>query len=216
MLFSYFNITIIAEWCSFIAAIILLDKRTKMWQLFILLLFLTLCAETIGWYLRTQQHQYRNALPFNLLMLISNSFLIWFFTKAKSLQNITRPLIYLNYFFVLFGIINLFFFQGFWIYNSFSETLADIMLSIISCYFFYSLLTEKQYVDLLRFDYFWLAVGVFFSSLGSALLYQFSGVLRDFYLRSKIDVGGYINYSLNLILYTCLIIAFICRWKTTR
>lgn len=216
MLSSYFNITVIAEWWTFIAAIFLLDKKTKVWQLFILLLFLTLCVETIGWYLRTQEHSFFNALPFNLLMLISNAFLIWFFTKARTLQKIKRTLIYLDYFFIVFGVVNLFFFQGFWYYNSFSETLGDIMLSVICCYFFYTLLTEKEYIDLLRLDYFWLAIGVLFSSLGSALLYHFSWALREFYIHSKIDVGTYINYALNLILYTSLIIAFICRWKITR
>ncbi|MDB5198741.1 MAG: hypothetical protein JWO92_704 [Chitinophagaceae bacterium] len=216
MISSYFNITIIAEWICFIAALILLHKKTKVWRLFILLLFLTLCAETTGWYMRTRHHQFHNALPFNFLMIISTTFLIWFFTKAASLQKMKKVLNYLNYFFILFAVINLFFFQGFWKYNSFSETLGDIMLAIICCYFFYTLLTEKNYVDLLRLDYFWLATGIFFSALGSALLYQFSGVLRDYYLRSKIDIGTYINYSLNLILYISLIIAFICRWKTTR
>ena len=216
MLSSYFNITVIAEWCAFIAAIIFLDKKTKVWQLFILLLFFTLCTETVGWYIRTQLHQFSNALPFNLLMLFSNAFLIWFFTKAKSLQKIKRTLIYLDYFFIVFGIVNLFFFQGFWHYNSFSETLGDIMLSVICCYFFYTLLTEKEYIDLLRLDFFWVATGILFYSLGSALLYHFSWALREFYNHSKIDVGTYINYGLNLILFTSLIIAFICRWKITR
>ncbi len=213
---SYLNITVIAECCTFIAAFFLLDKKTKVWQLFILLLLLTIFAETIGWYLRTQQHKTFNALPFNILMIVSNAFFIWFFTKAKTLEKIKRTLIYLDYFFILFGIVNLFFFQGFWYYNSFSETLGDIILTVICCYFFYTLLTEKEYIDLLRLDFFWLATGILFNALGSALLYHFSWVLREFYIHSKIDVGTYINYALNLILYSSLIIAFICRWKITR
>jgi hypothetical protein len=52
--------------------------------------------------------------------------------------------------------------------------------------------------------------------LGSALLYQFSDLLGKYYEQTKINVGQYINYTLNLILYSCLIIAFICRRKTTR
>jgi hypothetical protein len=213
---KYFNITVIAEWCTFIAAILLLDKKTKVWRLFILLMFLTLCTETAGWYISSRLRIFSNALPFNILMLISNAFFIWFFTKANALQKIKRSLFYLNYFFIISGLINLFFFQGFTSYNSHSETLGDIMLSVICCYFFYTLLTDKEYINILRLDFFWLATGILFSSLGSALLYQFSGALREFYLHSKIDIGTYINYALNLILYTSLIIAFICRWRTTR
>lgn len=216
MLSHYFNITVIAEWITFIVSINLLDKKTKAWRMFILYMLLIIITETIGWYLTWKLHEYGNALPFNINMLIDISFMIWFFTKVKYLNKIKRQLLYLDYFFIFFGLVNLFFFHGFWAYNYYTETLGDIMLSIICCYFFYTLLTDREYVDLLRLDYFWLATGVLFSSLGSAVLYQFSGALMEYYLKTKIALGMYINYALNLLLYTSLIIAFICRWKTTR
>lgn len=214
MLNGYLNITVFAEWCCFIAAIIFLDKKTKMWRFFILWLFLTLCTETTGWWLRT--HHFRNALPFNILMLVSKTFLIWFFSQSIFLQKVKPALLFFNVAFILLGLINLFFFQGFWIYNSYSETFADIILAITCCYFLYTVLTGNEYINLPHLDYFWLATGVLFSALGSALLYQFSYVLREYYLNTKIDIGTYINYGLNLILYSSLIIAFICRWKITR
>ena len=216
MIATYFNITVIAEWCTFIAAIILLNSKTKIWQLFILLLFLILCTETIGWYMHTQLKVYDNALPFNLLMLLSTIFFIWFFTKARQLKNIRKWLIFVNCFFFIFAIINLFFFQGFWRYNSFSESFGDIILSIICCYFLFGLVKDNEHINLLGLDYFWLANGILFYSLGSALLYQFSYLLRNYYKQSHVDVGTYINYALNLILYSSLIMAFICRRKTTR
>jgi len=216
MLSTYFNITVIAEWCTFTAAILLLDKKTKVWRLFILLFILIIATETTGWYLRTQMHQLNNALPFNLLMIVSTTFFIWFFTKTKYLFKIKQTLVYTGWIFALFAIINLFFFQGFTDYNAYSETLGDIMLSLICCYFLFTLLKDQEYINLLGYDYFWIATGILFYSMGSALLYQFSGVLREYYLESKFDIGTYINYGLNLILYTSLIIAFICRWKVTR
>ncbi len=216
MLSTYFNITVVAEWCTFVVAVILLDKKTKVWQLFILLLLLTLCVETFGWYLSSVLKKHGNALPFNFLMLIGNSFFIWFFTKAKSLEKLRRILLYFLYFFLVIGLINLFWFQGFWIYNSHSETVGDIMTASICCYFFYTLLTADEHINLLRFDYFWLATGLLFYSLGSALLYQFSGTLKDYYDQYHLNIGTYINYTLNLILYICFVIAFFFRWKTTR
>jgi hypothetical protein len=216
MMAEYFNITVIAEWITFFAAIILLDKRTGLWQLFILLMFVTLCAETIGWYMRTQRNIFDNALPFNILMIVSNVFFIWFFSKAKTLKYIKKLLMLLIYFFAVFATVNLIFFQGFWRYNSFSESLVDIAVVIICCYFLLALVRDNEHINLLSFDYFWLANGLLFYGLGSALLYNFSYLLREYYQQTKIDIGTYINYALNFILYTSFIIAFICRRKTTR
>ena len=215
MLSRYLNITVIAEWCCFIAAIFFLDKKTKIWQLFVALLLLVLMAETTGWYLWSHLHR-SNAWPFNILMLVSNSFFIWFFSTSTLLKRIRHILIATNLLFVVVGTLNLLFFQGFWIYNSYSETFADVALVIISCYFYYSAVTSNDYINLISYDYFWFTTGIFFSALGSALLYQFSYLLSQFYIATKLDIGTYINYGLNVTLYSSLIIAFICRWRTTR
>jgi hypothetical protein len=141
---------------------------------------------------------------------------MWFFIKSPFLRRIKKWLIFFAYFFIAFGVINLFFFQGFLKYNSFSEALGDIILSVVCCYFLFTLIKNEEHIDLLGFDYFWLANGILFYALGSALLYQFSDLLGTYYRHTKINVGEYINYTLNLILYSSLIIAFICRRKTTR
>ncbi|MBL0356520.1 MAG: hypothetical protein IPP72_06300 [Chitinophagaceae bacterium] len=216
MINSYLNVTVIAEWCTFIASVLLLDKKTTHWRLFIILLFLVLCTETAGWYMYNKLGMFNNALPFNILMLLSNVFFIWFFSTATALQQVKKWLTFFSSFFLAFGLINLFFFQGLWVYNSFSESLGDIILVLICCYFIFTLLKAREHIDLLRFDYFWLATGLLFYCLGSALLYQFSNLLGKYYEHTKVNIGEYINYALNLILYSSLIIAFICRRKTTR
>lgn len=213
---TYLNITVIAEWLTFFAALLLLDKKTGVWQLFIPLMLLVLCAETIGWYMHVKLKIFDNALPFNVLMILSNVFFIWFFSKAALLQHIHQVLKWLATAFAILAMINFLFFQGPWQYNSFSESAADITLVIICCYFLFTIVKSNEYFDLARFDYFWLATGLLFYCLGSALLYQFSYLLRDYYDQTKIDIGTYVNYTLNLILYTCLTIAFTCRKKATR
>lgn len=216
MINSYLNITVIAEWLTFIISIIVLDRKTTVWRLFILLLFLVLCTETLGWYMYNRWKISNNALPFNILMLLSNSFFMWFFSRVTVLQKIKKWLLFFMCLFIAFGLVNLFYFQGLWVYNSFSESLGDIILSIICCYFLFTLVKNAEHIDILRFDYFWLANGILFYSLGSALLYQFSYLLISHYKQTGINVGEYINYGLNLILYSSLIIAFICRRKITR
>jgi hypothetical protein len=212
----YFNITVIAEWFTFFAALLLLDKKTDAWLLFIPLMFAVLCTETIGWYMHVKLKVLDNALPFNILMILSNAFFIWFFSNAILLHPIHKLLKWLATAFVILATINLLFFQGPWKYNSFSESAADILLVIICCYFLFTIVKSNEHFNLVSFDYFWLATGLLFYCLGSALLYQFSYLLRDYYEQTKIDIGTYVNYTLNLILYTCLIIAFICRRKATR
>ncbi len=213
---TYLNITVIAEWITFFAAILLLDEKTGAWQLFIPLMFIVLCTETIGWYMHVKLKIVDNALPFNLLMILSNLFFIWFLRKAALLQPIKQLLKNIFITFALLSIVNLIFFQGPRRYNSFSESVADISLVIICCYLLFTIVKSNKHFNLVSFDYFWLSTGLLFYCLGSALLYQFSYLLREYYEQTKIDVGTYVNYTLNLILYTCLITAFKCRRKATR
>ncbi len=216
MLASYFNITVIAEWCTFITGILLLDKKTRVWRLFIPLFFLVLCAETNGWYINVIERKFDNSLAFNILMLITTLFTILFFTTAESMKNATKSLQIISIFFLIFWLINIFFFQKWNVYNSYSDTFGDVLLTIISCYFFYTVLRDKEYRNLLQYDYFWFAIGVLFSSLGSAVLYLFSNQLYAYYLKTKINVGMDVNYAVNVIFCFSLIMAFICRRITTR
>lgn len=216
MLNGYFNVTVVEEWITFFAALLLLDKRTGVWRLFKILFAFILIAETTGWHLRTQGHQHENAIPFNVLMLLTDSFLIWFFAITKWFEKERKILFVSIAAFLMFWIVNILFFQGMWDYNFYSETFVDIILFIICSLFYYKLLQSDEHVNLFKLDYFWLATGVLFSSLGSALLYQFSALFNEYYNNTKIDLGTYINYGLNSILYVCIVISFICRRKATR
>jgi hypothetical protein len=213
---NYFNPTVIAEWITFIAALFLLNKKTANWRYFIILLFLTLCVETLGWYMIVKLKKFDNALPFNILMLVSTIFFAWFLKSAISSIRIKSWINIVMALFLLLWLINLFFIQGFWRYNSFSEAVGDIILSILCCYFLFSLVKDINHINLLQLDYFWLANGILFYSLGSALLYQFSDILNNYRKQTNINIGNYINYALNIVLYTSLIIAFTCRRKATR
>lgn len=106
--------------------------------------------------------------------------------------------------------------QGFRIYNSYSEGLGDLLIAIISCVFLFTLLKEETYRNLFAYEYFWFANGLLFSSLGNALLYFFLNDLSEYEKKTGVAIYDYINYVINIILYSSLIIAFICRRKTTR
>lgn len=215
MLATYLNITIIAEWCAFIAAIFLLNKRTGVWQLFILLLLVTIYVEAQGWYLSYELKKYNNSFPFNVLMISSIGFFILFFGTADHLKKYKRLLQLGFMFFVLCALYNILFFQGFWQYNSYTEALGDLIVSMICFYFLFTILKDETYINPFHDEYFWLANGLLFSSLGSALLYLFLSALQQYYLKTGTDVYGSINRIINITLYGSLIIAFVCR-RTTK
>jgi hypothetical protein len=216
MLSTYFNITSIAEWCAFICALILLNKQTSIWRLFIPFLFITIVTETIGWYFNYVVKHFNNTLPFNILMIIGIVFFAYLFSLAKPMQHVKKKIFYLIILFILSAVFNLFFIQKQWTYNSYTETFGDIILSAICCYFLFTILKNDEYINLFHYEYFWLANGLLFSCLGSVLIYIFSDSLYAYYKQTKIPVYDYINYVLNVVLYASLIIAFICRHKTTR
>jgi hypothetical protein len=212
----YFNPTVTAEWITFTAALFFLDKKTTVWRLFIPLLLLVLSVETIGWYMIVKLEKYDNALPFNILMLVSSIFFMWFLKRSITSARIKSCINIAMILFLLFGITNLLFYQGLFVYNSISEAIGDIILAIICCYYLLALVKDPLPVNMLRLDYFWLATGILFYALGSAMLYQFSYLLIKYYKKTNINIGNYINYALNLVLYSTMIIAFICRRKATR
>jgi hypothetical protein len=216
MLKGYFNIIGIAEWCCFIASLLLLDKKTTYWRLFQLFLFITISVETIGWYMNYIIRLPTNALPFNFLMLTRIVFFIWLFTQPKEMQMVKAKLLFLILLFGIVGLTNLFFLQKFWIYNSYTEIAGDILLMVVSAYFLFSVLKAPEYKNLFGYEYFWLANGLIVSSMGSMLLYYFGDSLYAYYKETKIPVYDYINSVLNVVLYGSLIIGFICRRKTTR
>ncbi len=215
MLSTLFNITVIAEWCCFITSLIFLSKSTGVWRFFIPLLFIIIFAETAGWYLSYVLKKGNNNWIFNLLLTINISFSIWMFTTAEPLRKVKTKLFFIMAFYIVFAACNLFFVQGFWEYNGITEALGGIILAVISCYFFYALLKEEGFRNLFRYEYFWLANGLLFSSLGS-VLYIFLHYLHAFRKHTGINIYGYVNYGINVLLYGSLIIAFICRKRNTR
>ena len=213
---SYFDLITLCEWTTLIAAIFFLNKKTGIWRLFILWQFLSICVEITGWYLREQLHIKENGLPFNILTIITFLFLFYILANSSMLRFKKKQLKLISLFYVLFALTNLFFYQGYTTYNSYSESLGDIILALTCCYILFSFLKDEEEINLVRSEYFWMAGGLIFVSLGSALLFNFSYLLNDYYLKTKIDLGNPILTGLNLILDITLIIAFVCRNKAFR
>ncbi len=215
-LWTYFGITNIVELCALAAAIMFLNRKTTVWRGFILMLFITVCVEVCGWYLSGFLGMDYNTLPFNIRMLINIAFLILFFTTAEVLSNYRKWMIAGTVVFLVGGIVNLLKFQGMWNYNFYSEAFGDLMLAFICCTFFLKSLQSDAYHDFFSDPYFWLTNGLLLVSMANALLYIFIDNIATFQRETGTYIYDPINNVINVIYYTSLIIAFICRWKTTR
>jgi len=202
--------------CAFAAAIFLLGRSATTWRIFIPLIFLTIGVEVCGWYLNTFLHMRYNALPFNILMLVNISFYTLFFITAEVFASYRKWMMTAAGIFLTLGLCNLLWWQGLWTYNYYTESAGDLLLAFICCAFFLRSLRTDTYHNFFSNEYFWLANGLLFSAMGSALLYLFLEELSAFYKETRIDVYGPVNGLLNVIFYVSLIIAFVCRWKTTR
>ena len=220
MLNTYLNLTTISEWITFLAALFLLKSRTGLWRLLIPVLALTVIAEFVGWYLTFIARLPNNAAPYNFLLLVNGIGMLYLLGSAPPLGTIHQPPSHMVKLvlagFLAFGLINLCWLQGLNRYNYYTEVVADLLTAVLSCYVLFRMLWGETYVELFRNEYFWLANGLLFSSLGSILLYIFINALREYWRQRGVNVYGYINYTVNLLLYGSLIIAMLCRNRTTR
>lgn len=213
---TYFNITVIAEWCTLFGAILMLNKSTGRWRFFIPLLLITVAVETAGWYMIYILDKKNNSFLFNILMIINLSFFIWILSMTELLYQQRKVFYKIIFCFFACALINLFFIQGPWVYNFYTEIAGDLIILIECCYFFYLIMAEEKFRDLFRYEYFWLATGLIFTSFGSIVLYIFLDTLQAYYYKTNLNIYGYINYGVNLLFYTSLIIAFLCRRKNTK
>ena len=211
-----FNITVSTECCLLLCAVFLLDKKTGSWIRFKTFLLFILLAEVTGWFITYIMGSENNNWVFNILLLYTGSFTIWILSQADSFKQKKRNLEKGIFLYLILAVMNMIFFEGFRHYNAYTEMFLDIMVSTYCCYFFYKALEEEEYRNLYRYEYFWLAAGFLFSSLGSAVFYIFIKSQTSFYKHTHINIYGYINYGLNLVLYGSLIISFVCRRRNTR
>ena len=213
-----FNTVVSAEYITFVAALFLLSpKRIGIWRLFIPLLFICILAETTGWYQNYFLGINDNALVFNLNYILNTCFTLWMISTAAPLKRFAKRLRLSILLFLAFAFINMFFFQGTKGYDSSTEVFGDIMCIIASCIFFYSALSENEYRNLFRYEYFWFVNGVLFYSLGGFVLYLYYVYLKSM---GTMSLGASlfkpVNNILNLLLYSSYIIAFICRNRNTK
>jgi hypothetical protein len=114
-------------------------------------------------------------------------------------------------------VLNIFFIQGFDKLHTYTFLLGGALLIINACYFFYELIdNDKDDKSILKEWSFWIATGILFFYLGQFVFFCFfEYMIRSRDIRYRILFDNISSFS-NAILYTCIIIAVLCRTKTVQ
>jgi len=178
-------------------------------RLFPFFLFFIVLVEFTGRYIRMVLLQ-TNAWLYNISTTLEFVFYAYIFVlqlrdpalkKATSRFMVIYPLLVL---------LNLLFVQGFRQFHSYTMVVGSIFMIIFCCLYFYELLLNPLEGDLLRDPMFWISTGILFFYLGD-LSYNLLFNLLQKYAVNTGKLFQSINNNLILMLYSCFIIAFLCK-----
>lgn len=113
---------------------------------------------------------------------------------------------------LILTVLNVFFLQGRSTLHTYSLLLGGLLIVGLACYFFYNLLELKiQEKSILLHSPFWVVTGILFFYLGQFAFFSFFEYMirsKDIRYRTLFDA---ISSFTNAILYSCIIIAFLCQ-----
>jgi hypothetical protein len=105
------------------------------------------------------------------------------------------------------------FYSQFREYSGYANLYASICI-IIACFLFYYLLMRQPgYINLMEYAAFWIVSGLFFFYLGSVACNVFKSQLTLVYEKTGLPIRYIIMLVLNFLLYSCWSYAFLCRYR---
>lgn len=118
--------------------------------------------------------------------------------------------------FTFLAIINTFFFQSIWVWNSNIRTLEGIILIFLSLRYFFILLKQLIVAKPEKTFMFWFSIAILVYFSGNLLLFIYSNQITTLGIESKesealADQIIVINYILNILLYILYTVAFLCK-----
>lgn len=145
---------------------------------------------------------------FNLFGIIEYLFFFFFFYnvyKAIAVKKI-YPVLIIAFF--LWSIINLFFVQGFFVLNTYTDS-AACLVTLLSCgIYFRELLIDKNYVNVWRSNVFWITIALFIYYIGQFVLIFIFPILFKKNPSQSIKFYWSLMIPLNLIEYSLFTIGF--------
>lgn len=182
-------------------------KSPFLW--FIPFLFITVIVELIGGYYRYVLQE-RNIIFYNFYNFIVISFFVYFYYQSLQTQKFKKLILIYYPFIFIFWLVNMLFFQGLHFSNTYTNIFRNIFHVVFALLFFYeSLQSSNLKVRIEREPLFWVSTGVLFYYASSIVVFS----IYQYISNNNLQIAGIRLYDviisiLNLILYSCYIVAF--------
>jgi len=212
-----FNIYLLVQASSFLVCILLYKTlKNTHFKYFLPFLFITLSVELIGYWLITKG--IRNYTLFNVFTTFEFVFYAFLFSKHLKTTVFKKLTIGFIPFYCLMVFLNLQYLQGYNNFHTYTFLLGSFFVVLFCCLFFYeSVLPEHLDHPLAKQPFFWVCTGLLLFYMGSVIINALFEYLRSYDLQQEgKKIYGLINQSLNVVLYSSFIYAFILCRKTRK
>lgn len=197
----------IAAFLTALALLRRLDKRSLRW--FVPFLFFIVLVEFTGRYLRKELHQ-PNVWLYNIFIPAEYLFYAFIFHRSYSVPSFRILSLLFIVLFSLYTIVNLLFINEITVLNSIPIAIGSFFMIIFSLLSFYDIYLNIQSTSVLKQPMFWIAAGVLLFNAGEFTFYLLFPYLKNSGYDDAVAVFSNINHKLILVLYSFLIIAFLC------
>ena len=196
------------------AVFYLRKERGTFWPGFLPFLAVTLAVELIGKYIGGFLHRPNTGL-YNIYLIGDIGFVSWVLYRCYPGRRRWRPW-FIGGFAGMAGIyfLELFLSHG-KTYNSSTDSLSSFVFVFACGIYYFLLLRQDRYDDLLKMPAFWIVTGLFLFNFGTMVIDLFPEELLSLYLGRTVSLRSAIVVFLMAILYGCWIYAFRCKYQET-
>jgi hypothetical protein len=183
-------------------------KKTGL-KYFLPFLFLTMLVEWFGYFFLI--NDVKKFILFNIFTTFEFVFYFFIFSKHLKIPYYRYPVIAMIFIYPITVYLNLKYIQGFHTFHSYTFLLGSFFMVLFSCLFFFeSVRLENLHKMLPDQPFFWVCTAFIMFYLGSVVINSLFQYLMSFDMQSQGKrIYSLINQSLNLLLYTGFIYAFI-------
>lgn len=194
---------------STIAGFLCMKRNTPLHlKIFPYFLLVTVLVEIVGWYLST--HNIHNNLMYNLYTIVEFVFYLYMMRQIVVNKTVRKIIAVLLAAFTAIAVTNFFFYQKPFVFNSVTFTTGCFLMVSLCIYYFFELFQLPQSVNLLREPSFYICSGfLFFFACSFTLM----GLINYLANSSVLVLRGVsiMILSMNIMLYSLITIAFLCR-----
>jgi len=208
---SLLSVNICFELAAFIVSALAYPKlKGTSLRLFPFFLLFIVLVELIGRYIHAVLLQ-ENAWLYNVSTTIEFLFYAYIFESQLRDATFKKSTVRFMLFYPLLVLLNLLFVQGFRHFHTYTMVVGSIFMVIFCGLYFYELLLNPLEGELRRDPMFWISTGILFFYLGDLSYNLLFTLLQKYAKNTSGKLFQNINNNLILMLYSCYIIAFLCR-----